>query len=169
MMRGLLIAVVSLALTSCWLGRSLYAPSDARLAIRPGVYQVTEPDKDKRVYRVSVLPNGLTQFDTGEKAEVYGFAPLDRNTFVFWVQIDDAGPKDPNQLYGLAVRQSDGVFMLYLPECKDAQAEIARRNGAVIEEGTSPACQFLTRASLEKAIRSIPLDESSALRLSRIP
>jgi hypothetical protein len=169
MVRVLLIAFASLALTSCWIGRSLYSPSDARPAIRPGVYQATEPEKDKRVYRVSLLPNGLTQFDTGEKAEVYGFAPLDRNTFVFWVEIDDAGPKDPNQLYGLAVRQADGVFMLYLPECKDEEAEIARKSGATVETGTSPACHFPTRASLEKAIRLIPRDPASALRLERIP
>lgn len=168
-MRVLLIVLGALALTSCWIGRSLYAPTDARPAIRPGVYQATEPDKDKRVYRVSMLPSGLTQFDTGEKAEVYGFAPLDRNNFVFWVQIDDAAPNEPNQLYGLAVHQADGVFMLYLPECKDDEAEIARKQGATIETGTSPACQFPSRASLEKAIRLIPRDPASALRLERLP
>ncbi|MFL5208459.1 MAG: hypothetical protein ACJ8CC_04855 [Microvirga sp.] len=168
MMRVLLIIFASLVLTSCWIGRSLFAPSDARAAIPPAVYQATAPEMPKRIYRVSLLPNGLTQFDTGEKREVYGFAPLDRDSFVAWVQIEDARPDEDNQLYLLAVREPGGVFMMYAPECRGDEAEIARKSGAAIEAGTQPACRFPTRAGLEKAMRLIPRDPAAALRLERI-
>ena len=123
MLRVLLLAFMFLALTGCWVGRDLYSPIDARPAIPAGVYRATGGDTPARVYRVSILPNGLTQFDGGEKKEVYGFAPLGRDTYVGWAQIEDAGPEDEvNQLYGLVVRQADGRFMIYAPECKDEQA-----------------------------------------------
>jgi len=169
MARVLLIALFSLALTSCWIGRSLYSPTDARTAIPPGVYQAIAPDEPKRVYRITILPSGLTQFDTGEKQEVYGFAPLDRDSFVGWAQVEDAPADAENQMYGLLVRQPGGGFMIYLPECKDEQAEIAREAGAIMEGGTSPACRFPTRAGLEKAMRQLPRDPSQAMRLERVP
>ncbi len=169
MMRVLLICFAFLGLTACWVGRNLYAPADARPAIPPGVYQASGPDAPERVYRVSILPSGLTQFDGGEKKEVYGFSPLGHDTYVGWVQIEDAGPDDDNQLYGLVVREGAGAFVIYALDCKDEQAEIARKNGAVIETGPSPACRFPTRASLEKAIRLIPRDPATALRLEQIP
>ena len=169
MMRILLIALVSLALAGCWIGQSLYASSDARPAIPPGLYQASGPDMSKRVYLVSLLPNGLTQFDTGEKQEVYGFAPLGGDAFVGWIQIEGSKPDEDNQIYGLVVRQSGGAFTIHAPECKNEQGEIARKNGATVEPGTPPACRFSTRASLEKAMRLMRRDPASALRLERIP
>lgn len=170
MLRVLLLAFMFLALTGCWVGRDLYSPIDARPAIPAGVYRATGGDTPARVYRVSMLPDGMTQFDSGEKKEVYGFAPLGPGTFVGWVQIEDAAPgDDPNQLYGLVMRQADGLFMIYAPECKNEQAEIARKNGATIESGSSPACRFTTRAALEKAMRQMPHVTADALRLERIP
>jgi hypothetical protein len=169
-LRVLLLAFMFLALTGCWVGRDLYSPIDARPAIPAGVYRATGGDTPARVYRVSMLPDGMTQFDSGEKTEVYGFAPLGPGTFVGWVQIEDAAPgDDPNQLYGLVMRQADGLFMIYAPECKNEQAEIARKNGATIESGSSPACRFTTRAALEKAMRQMPHVTADALRLERIP
>lgn len=170
MLRVLLLAFMFLALTGCWVGRDLYSPIDARPAIPAGVYRATGGDTPARVYRVSMLPDGMTQFDSGEKTEVYGFAPLGPGTFVGWVQIEDAAPgDDPNQLYGLVMRQADGLFMIYAPECKNEQAEIARKNGATIESGSSPACRFATRAALEAAMRQMSHVTADALRLERIP
>lgn len=169
MTRALLVVLASLALASCWIGRSLYSPADARPAIPPGVYRTIAPDEPKRAYRVTILPNGLTQFDTGEKQEVYGFAPLDRDSFVAWAEVEDTRPGEDNQFYGMAVRQPGGAFMIYAPECKDEQAEIARKSGATMEAGLSSTCRFPTRASLEKAMRLMPRDPSSAMRLERIP
>ena len=58
MTRALLVVLASLALTSCWIGRSLYSPADARPAIPPGVNRTIAPDEPKRAYRVTILPNG---------------------------------------------------------------------------------------------------------------
>lgn len=170
MPRVLLVGFTFLALTGCWVGLDLYSPTDARPAIPAGVYRATGGDTPARVYRVTMLPNGMTQFDSGEKKEVYGFTPLGPSIFVGWVQIADSGPQDEaNQLYGLVVRQADGLFMIYAPECKGEQADIARKNGATIESGSSPACRFTTRGGLEKAIREMPRVPADALRLERIP
>jgi len=175
-MRLLLIAIAALGLSSCWVGRSLYAASDATAAIPPGIYRSTAPGEVARVYRVSILPSGMTQFDTGEKKEIYGFAPLDANraTFVAWMEIDDepsaqSDEKDANQLYALMVRGADGSFTIYAPDCTGTQADIARKAGAGIEQGSSPACMFPTRASLERAFRLLPRDARKAMKLSRLP
>jgi hypothetical protein len=174
-MRLLLIGLLTFVLSGCWAGLNLYAPSDARPAIPPGVYRAIVEDAPERVYRVSVLANGLTQFDGGEKKEIYGFAPLDpdHGTFVGWMNLDDepattGGKKDPDQIYALLVRQTDGGFVIYAPECKDVGSEIARKSGATIDTGVSSVCVFPTRASLEAAMRLLSRDEKAALRLVRI-
>lgn len=169
MVRVLLTILASLALSSCWIGRSLYTSSDARPAIPAGIYRAIAPDEPPRVYRVSILPTGLTQFDSGDKPEVYGFAQLDRNSFIGWAEMEDARPDEDNQFYGLVVREPGGAFMIYPPECKGAEAEIARKSGATVEDGTSPVCRFPTRASLQNAMRRMPRDPTQAMRLERIP
>jgi hypothetical protein len=174
-MRLLLIALLAFALAGCWAGLNLYSASDARPAISPGVYKATSDREVERVYRVSILPNGLTQFDTGEKKEIYGFAPLDAagRTFVGWMNLDGepAAPgeaKEANQIYALVVRQPRGGFIVYAPECRDEAGEIARRSGATVEKGESNVCLFPTRANLEAALRLLPRDERSALKLEPV-
>jgi hypothetical protein len=175
-MRRALIAFASIFLAGCWYGNSLYTPSDAKPVVRPGIYRATAEGETDRVYRVSMLSNGMTQFDGGEKKEIYGFAPLSSGsgTYVLWIPMKDedkAASNEPGefQLYLLMVRLRDGEYRVYAPECKEAAAEIARKAGAAIEAGTSPACRFDTRAQLEKAPALLPRDESSAWRLVRIP
>src|SRR4249919_607887 len=173
-MRLLLITLVSFLLSACGDGVSLYAPSDARPAIQPGVYLATAKDEPTRSYRVSMLPNGLTQFDSGEKKETYGFTPLDpaRGTYVLWIPVKDEDPKaaDPSeyQIYLLMARQRGGEYRIYPPECKDEAAEVARKSGATIESGPPPSCHFANRAALETALRQLPRDESSAATLKRV-
>lgn len=174
-MRLLLIVLSALALAGCWTGLNLYSASDARQAILPGLYKATSDGEAERVYRVSILPNGLTQFDAGEKKEVYGFASLDAagGMFVGWMNLDEepAAPgeaKEANQVYALVVRQPRGGFTIYAPECSEAAGEIARRSGATVEKGESNVCFFPTRASLEAALRLLPRDERSALKLEPV-
>jgi hypothetical protein len=172
-MRWLLLILALVLVAGCWTGDSLYKHSDARSPIQPGIYRSTGPDESGRVYRISILPNGMTQFDGGEKKEIYGFAPLDRNTFVAWIDVRDNGEapnaeSGENQIYSLMVRRPDGEFRIYLPECKDEEAELARRAGATIGAGPSATCRFASRAALEKALRLLPRDDSSAMRLVRI-
>jgi hypothetical protein len=173
-MRTLLLAFASVALASCWYGNTLYTPSDARPAITPGVYRLTAGDEPAKVYRVSMLPNGMTQLDGGETKQPYGFAPLDSTggTYVVWIPIrdeDSATDRGEFQIYLLMMRLQSGKHRIYAPNCKDAEAEIAAKNGAVIEAGTPPACRFASRAALEKAMRLLPRDESSAATLIRMP
>jgi hypothetical protein len=175
-MRLLVIALACFVLTGCWYGISLYAPSDARPAVPAGVYLTTAKDEPRKALRVSILPNGFTQFDGGEKKEIYGFAPLDpaRGTYVMWVPVKDDDPKasgEPGeyQIYLLMVRQRDGEYRIYPPDCKDEEGEIARRNGATIESGPPASCHFTNRASLEAAMRELPRDEASAATLKRVP
>ena len=175
-MRRLALALACLVLTSCWYGDRLYAPSDARPAITPGVYRsVVEGEPDK-TYRISTTANGMTQFDSGEKKDLMGFAPLDPagGTFVAWLPLKDedkpsATDRGELQIYMLMVRVSDREYRLYPPECKDAAAESARKSGATIETGSSPACRFDSRGDVETALRLLPRDESSASILTRIP
>ena len=173
-MRRLLIALLPFCLTGCWTGFNLYSASDARPAIPPGVYRANTEEAADKVYRVSVLPNGMTRFDGGEKNLTYGFAPLDRSTFVAWMQLDGEPPAvaekhEPNQIYGLMVHQPDDAFVIYAPSCSDAAGNVAKRSGAAIESGTPPSCNFTSRASLERALHEVPRDDADALTLRRIP
>jgi len=175
-MRLVVLALASFALTSCWYGISLYSPSDAQHAIPAGMYLATAKDEPTKALRVSILANGLTQFDSGEKKETYGFAPLDpgRAAFVMWVPVKDNDPKGSNepgeyQIYLLLVRRQDGEYRIYPPDCKDEDGRVARKNGATIESGPSPTCRFANRASLEAALLQLPRDEVSAATLKRIP
>ena len=176
MMRRLLTAFACFALASCWYGIGLFTPSDSRTVVPSGVYLATAKGETPRSYRISLLPNGMTEFDSGEKKETYGFSPLDseRGAYVMWMPVKNDDPKasdEPGeyQIYLLLVRVSDREFRIYPPECKEAGADVARANGATIDSGSYAGCQFKTRASLEAALRQLPRDEASAATLKRIP
>ncbi|MBW0006553.1 MAG: hypothetical protein JO335_02450 [Sphingomonas sp.] len=172
-MRRLLILLACLALTACWYGDRLYTPSDARPAIRPGVYRATAEDEAPKAYRISIEPDGMTKLDGGETTDLMGFSPLDsvRGTYVAWLPLKDKEPDERGelQIYLLMMRAGPDEYRIYPPECKDSGADLARKNGATVEEGTSPACYFTSRSDVEKALRSLPLDEHSASTLKRIP
>jgi hypothetical protein len=139
-MRWPLLILALVLVAGCWTGAGLYRHADSRAVIPPGIYRSTVPDEPERVYRISTLPDGMTQFDGGEKKEIYGFAPLDRGTFVAWLDVRDIGDapngeSGDNQIYALMVRRPDGGFNIYPPECKDEEADIARKAGGTIESG----------------------------------
>ena len=175
-MRSFLLALACLTLTGCWYGIGLFSASDSRPVIPAGDYLATAKDEPTRTMRVSILPDGLTQFDGGEKKETYGFSPLDpaSGSYVMWLSVKNEDPKasdEPGeyQIYLLMVRVRAGEYRIYPPDCKDADSEVARANGATIDPGPSSSCHFTTRASLEAALRQLPHDESSAGTLKRIP
>jgi hypothetical protein len=174
-MRLLLVPVIAFALSSCWVGTDLYAPPDARPVIPPGVYKATARDEPAHVYRISMLPNGMTQFDGSDENDVYGLAPLrtDGITFVAWEDVKPdsavpAAPGDPNQNYALVVRQADGAFFIYLPTCSDDQAETVRKLGATIKPGTVATCVFPTRPILQEALLLLRRDDKAAIKLTPV-
>ena len=174
MMRRLLLILACLGLTGCWYGDRLYTPSDAKPVMRPGVYRATIEDEPTKVYRVSIEADGMTRLDGGESPDLMGFSPLDpqNGTYVAWLPLKDKDKSDERgelQIYLLVVRVGTDEYRFYPPECKDAAAELAKKNGATIEDGTSPACRFSKRADIEKALRLLPRDDSSASTLRRIP
>ena len=154
-------------LCGCWAGSRLYSARDAVSAIPPGVYLADEEDSPQSAYNISMLPNGLTRFDRGEKSETYGFAPLDagQGTFVGWADMDDAPSTSPPglQIYALLVKRSDRGFEVYLPDCGKEHAQ-AESDGAKFDDGV---CTFPTRVALERALRHMPRTEP--LRLVRAP
>ena len=170
-MPRLLIVLLSFAVASCWIGEGLYADSDAKLAIEPGIYRTSAADQPVQQARVTLLSNGMTQITDKDGPDVYGFMPLDAAGTRFAVWLDDKDQKDvvkPVQFYFLGLKHADGSFVLYIPECSGAEAEIARRGGAVLEEGSgASACRFKNRASLEAALRQLhPADENRSLVLT---
>lgn len=171
-MRSLLVLAAALSLSGCWTGLELFSASDARPALPPGLYRASSRGDADRIYRVSIMPNGRTRFDGGEKIEVYGFAPLGPNSdeYAAWLEIeaDPSGrhvPDEVNQIYGLLVRNRDGTFSVYLPDCSEATAEIARRNGATV---ANSECRFRSRAALAAALRELPRDKEKALELQPV-
>ena len=172
--RLLLTTFLVVALGGCWMGANLYAVSDARPALPSGVYRAVEPGGSTKVYQVSRLSNGLTQIDDGQDKIPYGFAPLDHDgrSFVAWLEIDQDPAtqvaNQPNEFFGLLVRQGGGAFVAYAPSCKDAAAKLARASGAAVQGGGTPACRFPTRAALEKALRLLPRD-NSGMTLTPLP
>jgi hypothetical protein len=144
-----LVLAAALLLTGCWVGDGLYSNGDARQPIPAGIYRTTSGEDRIKIEKVTLLQNGLTQIDDGDGKGFYGFAPLDKDNrrFVAWFRKDEQTPEDRAQFYMLLDRRSADEFILYLPECKGELAELARKAGATIEEGTSAVCHFLTRST----------------------
>jgi hypothetical protein len=174
-MRRLLIALLSLALAGCWVGDRLYADRDARPALVPGLYRASAPGEKPGDVRISILPNGLTQMADadGTDPDVYGFAPLDlqRGTFVVWHGEEKGGRSaEGKQLYLLGQRRNDGSFTIYVPFCDGAEAQLARRAGAILggtgKAGDPITCRFRSRTSLENGLRQLrPVDQKRMMTL----
>ena len=169
-MRRLVIGLLSLTLSGCWIGEGLYSNNDARIGIEPGVYRMSAQSEPPQVTRVTLLANGMTQMTDKDGADVYGLVPLDPATgrFAVWFNDkDQKGSAKPAQFYFLGQKHADGSFTLYMPECSGEEAEIARRAAAVVEEASGvSACRFKSRASLETALRQLhPTDENRLMVL----
>jgi hypothetical protein len=164
-----LVLAAALLLTSCWVGDGLYSNGDARQPIPAGIYRTTSGEDRIKIEKVTLLPNGLTQIGDGDGKGFYGFAPLDKDNrrFVAWFRKDEETPEDRAQFYMLLDRRSADEFILYLPECKGELAELARKAGATIEEGTPDVCHFLTRAGLENAMRQVQIS-GDVMRIVRV-
>jgi hypothetical protein len=119
--------------------------------------------------RVSLLPNGLTEFADKDGSQLFGFAPLDAkgSRFVAWDRDADAAPSDRTQGYLVLEPRPNSEFLLYMPSCAGIEEEVARQSGATIREGTVNECRFPTRASLENAMRQVRISRD-AVRLVRV-
>jgi hypothetical protein len=169
-MRLLILCALALSLAGCWAGEGLYSNGDARQPIPAGIYRATSGEERSQIQKVSLLPNGLTEMGDGDGKGFYGFAPLDKENrrFVAWFRKeDDASSQDRTQLYLLLERRSADEFVFYVPICKGELAEIARRAGATIAQGTADMCVFPTRASLETAMRQVRITDD-VMRMVRI-
>jgi hypothetical protein len=164
-----LVLVAALLLTSCWVGDGLYSNGDARQPIPAGIYRTTSGEDRTQIEKVTLLPNGLTQIGDGDGKGFYGFVPLgnENQRFVAWFRKDEETPQDRGQVYMLLERRSAEEFVIYLPECKGDLAEIARKAGATLEEGTTDVCHFATRSSLETAMRQVRIS-GDVMRIVRI-
>jgi hypothetical protein len=152
-----LIYLAALLLAGCWEGDRLYSIGDARQPIPAGTYRLTAADGETGIEQISLLASGLTQLGDKDRKHLYGFVPIDgqNRRFVVWAYHDKEAGGERSQLYLLLERRSNDEFALYMPRCIGDEAEIARRAGAVIENGTVSVCKFPTRASLESALRQI--------------
>jgi hypothetical protein len=169
--RFFLAALISLLLGGCWIGDGLYADGDARPALQAGIYRVSARDEPERDIRVTMFPTGMTELADTDGTDIYGFVPLDaqQRTFAAWHN-DKDGTDRRLQLYFLGQKQPDGSFTFYLPSCDGAEAEIARRAGAVVEASHSATtCRFTNRAKLEAALQELrPTEQGEMMRLKRV-
>ena len=87
--RLLAVALLGLGLSGCWYGQGLFADSDARVILAPGIYRLTEPAKSAHDVTISVLPSGMTKLNDPESDDgdaAYGFAavPGKSGRFLGW-------------------------------------------------------------------------------------
>jgi hypothetical protein len=168
-MRRLPLFTATLLLAGCWVGDGLYSNRDATQPIPAGIYRTSNGEDRVQIEKVTLLSNGLTEIGDGDGKGFYGFAPLDgeNRRFVAWFRKDEETPQDRGQLYLLLERRSADEFVLYVPECKGELAEIARKAGAKIEEGSADTCMFPTRSSLETAMRQVRIS-GEVMRIVRV-
>jgi hypothetical protein len=164
-----LILLTAFLLTGCWAGEGLYSNKDAKQPIPAGTYRATNPEGETHLENVTWLANGMTRVGDTDGKGLYGFAPLDRQNrrWVAWYREDNGSPDEKAQLYLLLERRSSDEFVLYFPDCKGENAEIARKAGATIEKGGVDTCHFLTRASVENAMRQVRISKD-VIRIVRV-
>ena len=169
-MRRLLIALFASLLSGCWFGYGLFADSDARPVLTPGVYRLNEPGKTAREVKISILPSGMTQVDDPESDDgdaLYGFVPLaGGNRFLVWIGKFGKPSEQQTQIYFFGEKRADGVAF-FVPKCEDADGKIAVAAGAEIETGSGPSCRFARKAGVLRAIAQVRPDENDTLRLSK--
>ena len=170
-MRRLLIALSALLLSGCWFGYGLFADSDARAVLAPGVYLLIEPGKPAHEVKISVLPSGMTRVDDPDSDDgdaVYGFVPLaGGKRFLVWVGKFVKPAEQQTQIYFFGEKRGES-FVFFVPDCADADGKIAVAAGAVIETGSTPSCRFASKAAVLRALAQVQPDESDTLVLRRV-
>ena len=171
-MRRLLIALLASLLSGCWFGYGLFADSDARPVLAPGVYRLVEPGKRSHEVRITTLPSGLTRVDDPESDDgdaAYGFAPLPdrKDRFLVWVGQVGKSSNRLTQLYFFLEKRGDS-FAFFVPDCADADAKIAVAAGAEIETGSGASCRFPSKTAVLRAIAQVRPNESDTLILKRV-
>ena len=168
-MRRMLIAVSAFLLSGCWFGYGLFADSDARTVLTPGVYQLIEPGKPARQVRIAILPSGMTRLDdpdTDDGDAVYGFLPLPgrKDRLLAWITMFGKPAEQQTQIYFFGEKRGDR-FALFVPMCSGEDGKIAVANGAAIETGSGPSCRFSNKVAVLRALALVRPDEDDTLVL----
>jgi hypothetical protein len=176
-MRLLLLAAALLLPGCVWTSNvPLYTAADAVQPLAPGLYRRSEAQNPAPIVRVIVMENGLTRFsgDSPRSERVsLGFLALDDSgrRFLAWFVPDPVAPATSRNVraYLLAERSPAGEFLFYVPDCAGRNAEIAITAGARVEaNGGQPTCNFASRGSLERAMRTVVIGPDRLLaRLTR--
>ncbi len=166
-----LVALLALALSGCWFGNGLFADSDARAVLEPGVYRFTEPGKAAHDVTISILPSGLTKLNDPESDDgdaTYGLVPVPGSSgrILGWFTKDGTPTSEQTQLYFLGEKQGDG-FAFFVPGCEGSDGQIATTAGAEVEGGSGRSCRFTNKASVLKAIAQVKPNEDDRLVLTR--
>ena len=169
--RLLAVALLGLGLSGCWYGQGLFADSDARAILAPGIYRLTEPAKSAHDVTISMLPSGMTKLNDPESDDgdaAYGFAPVPGRSsrFLGWFAKADKPSQQQTQIY-FFVEQRGGSFAFFVPGCEGTDQKLATAAGAVVESGSSKSCLFSDKQSVLKAIAQVQPDESDRLILTR--
>ena len=168
-----LLALLSLAmgLSGCWYGQGLFADSDARAIITPGIYRLTEPAKSAHDVTISMLPSGMTKLSDPESDDgdaAYGFAPVPGKSgrFLGWFAKADKPSQQQAQIYFFVEQRGDS-FAFFVPGCDGVDQGLATGAGAVVESGSSKSCLFSDKQSVLKAIAQVQPNESDRLVLTK--
>ena len=170
-MRPLIVLLV-LLLGGCWESAPFYSASDAVSVIEPGRYEAIDQNGARRIARIGTRTDGMTRWLEDDREDVYGLFPLDRDAgrFIVWTdEVIDDDEGERHVLYALLQRLGPGEFLLYIPSCRDRDAEVAVAAGAEQSHGISPTCRFSTRAQLESAFRRLHPGAEESVRLTRLP
>jgi hypothetical protein len=166
-----LVALLALALSGCWFGDGLFADSDARAVLEPGVYRLTEPGTAAHDVTIAILPSGLTKLDDPEGDDgdaTYGLVPVPGSSgrILGWFTKDGKPSSEQTQLYFLGEKRGDG-FAFFIPGCDGSDGQIAIAAGAVVDGGSGRSCRFTNKASVLKAIANVKPKEDDRLVLTR--
>jgi hypothetical protein len=181
-MRLMMIALLSLLLSGCWVGHDFYGPADLRQPLAAGDYEAMELSRDRPIdeSRVRIVHRSdghltATPIDARGRedhadASTMGFVPLDPagRLFVTWQLSREPETGIHERVYALLRREASGAFIWLLPRCQGREADAARAAGATIAntEGMVPTCRFSTREQLEAAFRAAEPHMRPMMRLT---
>jgi hypothetical protein len=171
--RAIAASLLAIGLSGCWFGDGLFADSDARAILVPGVYRLTEPAKSAHDVTISVLPSGMTKLDDPQSDDgdaAYGFVPITGKSgrLLGWFTKAEKPSQAQAQIYFLVEKRGDS-FAFFVPGCEGADQQLATGAGATVESGFGKSCRFTDKQSLLKAIAQVQPNESDRLVLTKRP
>jgi hypothetical protein len=157
----LVLLLLPLMLSACWMGTHFYGDADLKAPIRPGLYRWIERSGDpgKGPFRVTVRGDGYTVITPldGSAIDVAGFAPIPARAglYVAWFERKDGDAVDENGIpYGLLDTRGREARLL-VPICKVTRAVAERQGGTFLPDRKMPICYFSRRGDLEAALAAL--------------